>query len=120
MPARIWYLPIDGPDKPPRIVRIDLASVGWADAVRQPEAGTAFQLAHGRIADAAGVLPAGRKARLDSLLAAFERPSGHPLLVVKPPSLGGVGIAAYAAAPPARRGTPTKRQSAGQGKEGSR
>src|SRR3546814_19556486 len=82
MPARIWYLPIDGPDKPPRIVRIDLASVGWADAVRQPEAGTAFQLAHGRIADAAGVLPAGRKARLDSLLAAFERTSGHQLVVV--------------------------------------
>src|SRR3546814_10449521 len=31
---------------------------------------------------AAGVLPAGRKARLDSLLAAFERTSGHQLVVV--------------------------------------
>src|SRR3546814_14908085 len=104
MPARIWYLPIDGPDKPPRIVRIDLASVGWADAVRQPEAGTAFQLAHGRIADAAGVLPAGRKARLDSLLAAFERTSGHQLVVGTTPSSGGGGLADYAAATPHPRG----------------
>src|SRR3546814_5252290 len=44
MPARIWYLPVDGPGKPPRIVRIDLGAESWADAVRQPDAGIAFRL----------------------------------------------------------------------------
>src|SRR3546814_17358153 len=77
MPARIWYLPIDGPDKPPRIVRIDLASVGWAAAVRQPGAGTAVPLAPRRNADTAGVLSAGSKARTDSLLAPFYLPTGR-------------------------------------------
>lgn len=104
MPARIWYLPIDGSDKPPRIVRIDLGAVGWADAVRLGEAGTAFRLAQGRIADEAGILSADRKARLDALLAAFEAKSGHRLAVVTTPSLGGIDIAHYATALAEARG----------------
>jgi len=96
MPARIWYLPIDGPDKPPRIVRIDLGAESWADAVRQPDAGTAFQLLQGRVADEAKILSVEQKARLDNRLSAFERTTGHRLVVVTTPSLGGIDIARYA------------------------
>lgn len=96
MPARIWYLPIDGPDKPPRIVRIDLGAESWADAVRQPDAGIAFRLVQGRVADEAKILSADQKARLDNRLAAFERTTGHRLVVVTTPALGGIDIARYA------------------------
>jgi hypothetical protein len=102
--ARIWYLPIDGPDKPPRIVRIDLGAGSWADAVRQGAGGTAFRLLQGRVADEANVLPADRKARLDALLDAFAFRSGHRLAVVTTPSLGGIDIARYAAEIARQRG----------------
>ncbi|MGV7120819.1 TPM domain-containing protein [Sphingopyxis sp. 550A] len=104
MPARIWYLPIDGPGKPPRITRIDLGAVGWADAVQADDAGIAFRLVQGRVADEANVLPAARKVRLDTLLAAFEQASGHRLVVVTTPSLGGIDIARFAAEIADRRG----------------
>ena len=104
MPARIWYLPVDGPGKPPRIVRIDLGAESWADAVRQPDAGIAFRLVQGRISDEANILSADQKARLDVRLAAFERTTGHRLAVVTTPSLGGIDIARFAAQLADRRG----------------
>jgi hypothetical protein len=104
MPARIWYLLIDGPDKPPRIVRIDLGASSPADAVRQGEGGTAFRIVQGRIADEANILSTDSKARLDAVLTAFDRQSGHPLVVVTTPSLGGLDIARFAATIADRRG----------------
>jgi hypothetical protein len=104
MPARIRYVPIDGPGKPPRIVRIDLGASSPADAVRQGEGGIAFRIVQGRIADEANILPADSKARLDAVLTAFDQRSGHPLVVVTTPSLGGIDIARFAATIADRRG----------------
>lgn len=104
MAARIWYVPIDGPGKPPRIVRIDLGASSPADAVRQGEGGIAFRIVQGRIADEANILPADSKARLDAVLTAFDQRSGHPLVVVTTPSLGGLDIARFAATLADRRG----------------
>lgn len=101
MMARIRYLPIDGPDKPPRIVRIDLGSVGWAAAAGQtdvvaPTGTVAHQTLPSHIDDAAGILSAAQKAPLETRLAAFERMTGHQFVVVTTPSLGGQDIALYA------------------------
>jgi hypothetical protein len=104
MAARIWYLPIDGPGKPPRIVRIDLGASSPADAVRQGDGGAAFRIVQGRIADEANILPADSKARLDAVLTAFDERSGHPLVIVTTPSLGGIDIARFAATIADRRG----------------
>src|SRR3546814_11813819 len=102
--ARIWYVPIDGPGKPPRIVRIDLGASSPADAVRQGEGGVAFRIVQGRIADEANILPADSKAQLDAVLTAFDQRSGHPLVIVTTPSLGGLDIARFAATIADRRG----------------
>lgn len=104
MAARIRYVPIDGPDKPPRIVRIDLGASSPADAVRQGEGGVAFRIVQGRIADEANILSADSKARLDAVLTAFDQRSGHPLVIVTTPSLGGIDIARFAATIADRRG----------------
>jgi len=104
MAARIWYVPIDGPDKPPRIVRIDLGASSPADAVRQGEGGVAFRIVQGRIADEANILSADSKARLDTVLTAFDQQSGHSLVIVTTPSLGGIDIARFAATVADRRG----------------
>src|SRR3546814_506827 len=104
MAARIWYVPIDGPGKPPRIVRIDLGASSPADAVRQGEGGVAFRIVQGRIADEANILPADSKAQLDAVLTAFDQRSGHPLVIVTTPSLGGLDIARFAATIADRRG----------------
>lgn len=104
IPARIWYLPIDGPGKPPRITRIDLGTVGWADAVQQDDAGIAFRLAQGHIADEAKLLPDDRKMAIGLLIYTFEQNSGHRLVVVTTPSLGGTDIARFAAEIADRRG----------------
>ena len=104
MAARIWYVPIDGPGKPPRIVRIDLGASSPADAVRQGEGGIAFRIVEGRIADEANILPADSKARLDAVLTAFDQRSGHPLVIVTTPSLGGLDIARFAETIADRRG----------------
>ncbi|HEX2813661.1 MAG TPA: TPM domain-containing protein [Sphingopyxis sp.] len=104
MPARIRYVPIDGPGKPPRIVRIDLGASSPADAVRQGEGGIAFRIVQGRIADEANILPADSKARLDAVLTAFDQRSGHPLVVVTTPAIGGIDIARFAATIADRRG----------------
>lgn len=104
MPARIWYLPIDGPGKPPRITRIDLGAVGWADAVQQDDAGIAFRLAQGHIADEAKLLSDDRKVAIGLLIYTFEQNSGHRIVVVTTPSLGGTDIARFAAEIAERRG----------------
>jgi len=104
MPARIWYLPIDGPGKPPRITRIDLGAVGWADAVQADDAGIAFRLAQGHIADEAKLLPDDREVAIGLLIYTFEQNSGHRLVVVTTPSLGGTDIARFAAEIADRRG----------------
>src|SRR3546814_19355429 len=83
MPARIWYLPIDGPGKPPRITRIDLGAVGWADAVQQDDAGIAFRLAQGHIADEAKLLPDDRKVAIGLLIYTPEQNSGHRIVVIR-------------------------------------
>src|SRR3546814_4099193 len=93
MPARVWYLPIDGPGKPPRITRIDLAPVGWRAGGGAASASPSPQ---SHIEDAAGVLSAAQKAQTEIRLAAFERMTGHQLVVVTTPSLGGKEIARYA------------------------
>lgn len=104
MAARIWYVPIDGAGKPPRIVRIDLGASSPADAVRQGEGGIAFRIVEGRIADEANILSADSKARLDAVLTAFDERSGHSLVIVTTPSLGGLDIARFAATIADRRG----------------
>lgn len=102
MTARIWYLPIDGPGKPPRITRIDLRATGWAAATGQPDADAPTSAAmasalQNHIDDGAGILPAAQKAQTETRLDAFERMTGHQLVVVTIPSLGGKDIARYAA-----------------------
>lgn len=84
MPVRIWYLPIDGPDKPPRITRIDLGT--------------------GNLVDEAHVLPTERKERLGTLLDAFQTRSGYRLAVVTTSSLNGIDIVRYADQIAAQRG----------------
>lgn len=103
MPARIWYLPIDGPDKPPRITRIDLGAIGWAAAVHQPYAGSAFE-PEGRVTDDANVLSDAQKMQIDARLAAFERSTGHQFVVVTTPTLGGADAGRYATDLANRRG----------------
>src|SRR3546814_3337602 len=93
MPARVGYLPIDGHGKPPRITRIDLAPVGWRAGGGAASASPSPQ---SHIEDAAGVLSAAQKAQTEIRLAAFERMTGHQLVVVTTPSLGGKEIARYA------------------------
>ena len=116
MAARIRYLPIDGPGKPPRIVRLELASGDRGTAAanepvnaaisgapgRENETmvragGTARQSLQSRVTDDAGILSAAQKAQLDVRLAAFEQMTGHQFVVVTISSLGGEDIAHYAA-----------------------
>src|SRR3546814_9597517 len=97
MPALIWYLPNDGPGKPPSITRIDMGAVGWADAVKQDDAGIAFRLAQGHIADEAKLLPDDRKVAIGLLIYTLEQNSGHRIVVITTPSLGGTDIARFAA-----------------------
>jgi|GEM_PF-1208279 len=104
MAARIWYLPIDGPDEPPRIVRIDLGATGWAAALRQPDAGAAFEASEGRVTDDAHLLPDQIKQRIDLRLVGFEQATGHQMAVVTTPTLGGQDIAGYADDLAKRRG----------------
>src|SRR3546814_13584055 len=103
-PYKTLFRSIDGPGKPPRIVRIDLGASSPADAVRQGEGGVAFRIVQGRIADEANILPADSKAQLDAVLTAFDQRSGHPLVIVTTPSLGGLDIARFAATIADRRG----------------
>src|SRR3546814_12697512 len=93
MPARVGYLPIDGHGKPPRITRIDLAPVGWRAGGGAASASPSPQ---SHIEDAAGVLSAAQKAQTEIRLAAFARMTGHQLVVVTTPSLGGKELARYA------------------------
>ena len=102
MAARIRYLPIDGPGKPPRIVRIDLGAVGWAAAAGRPDVAAptgapASRSPQSHIEDDAAILSAAQKAQIETRLAAFERETGHQLVVVTTSSLGGRDIARYAA-----------------------
>src|SRR3546814_8663631 len=104
MPARIWYLPIDGPGKPPRITRIDLGAVGWADAVQQDDAGIPFRLAQGHIADEAKLLPDDRKEAIGLLIHTPEQNCGHRLVVLTPPSRAGTDLPRFSPESAARRG----------------
>src|SRR3546814_1173733 len=61
-------------------------------------------IVQGRIADEANILPADSKAQLDAVLTAFDQRSGHPLVIVTTPSLGGLDIARFAATIADRRG----------------
>src|SRR3546814_265648 len=80
--------------QPPRATRTDtpfpyttLFRSGAASASPSPQS---------HIEDAAGVLSAAQKAQTEIRLAAFERMTGHQLVVVTTPSLGGKEIARYA------------------------
>src|SRR3546814_20730669 len=78
MPARVWYLPIDGPGKPPRITPIDLAPVGWRAG---GGAASASPSPPSHIARAAGVLSAAPTTQTETRLAAFQRLTGpNPIL----------------------------------------
>src|SRR3546814_15716642 len=57
MPARIWYLTIAGPGKPPRITRIDLGAVVGAASVRPYAAGLTFRPRLGHLANDANYIP---------------------------------------------------------------
>lgn len=121
IPARIWYLPSDSPGKPPRIVRIDLSVAGLAtasphggpgeplrivridedtaglDGFLAPGADPAFDSGASRITDDARVLSEEQKRQVGWRLAQFEQFTGHRMVVVIAPTLGGEDIARHAA-----------------------
>lgn len=101
MSARIWYLPIDGPGKPPRITRIDLGATGWGPGAAQPDVVAPSDTViasslQSHIDDGADILSATQKAQTEARLALFERRTGHQFVIVTMPSLGGKDIAYYA------------------------
>lgn len=94
--ARIWYLPASGLEPSQRIVRIDLAAISRVDAVYHPYTGAAPAYSEGRVTDDAKVLSDAQKQQIAARLADFERLTGHQMVVVTTPSLGGQDIALYA------------------------
>jgi uncharacterized protein len=74
-----------------------LAQVAGVPAARaQAGKGPSFPALSGRVIDAAGVIPADAKARLETKLAALETQSKHQLVVATVPDLQGYEIADYA------------------------
>lgn len=115
LPARIAYLHVGHPDRPPRIVHLELAPDDWRTSATAAEraafareltqytatsapAGLAGVPSPSRVTDGTGLLSAEQKAQLESRLAQFEQVSGHRLLVGMVPSLGDGDITGHASA----------------------
>ena len=76
-----------------------LAACGQASsgtATKAPSPGYDFPALTGRVVDRAGLLPAAEETRLAGKAQALDRATGHQLVVVTVPSLGGHKIEDYA------------------------
>ena len=76
-----------------------LAACGQAStnaATKAPPTGYDFPALTGRVVDSAGILPAGEETKIAREAEALERATGHQLVVVTVPTLGGHAIEDYA------------------------